>query len=163
MDGRAQAHAARHLVASGSHLVLQRPRGLAAAFELAAGSPLAHSHREKPRGAGGLATLLAMRIARGMVRSRDLQPRRTVLCSASAACNSNDVAVSAMISGVAFCAASWSRTQRPAVSVQFSLSVVHAPFSTRSALACSAVRRSSNDCHVGHVCMTQRALESTYA
>ena len=126
-------------------------------------SPLARSHTERPLSSENSAVLLAMRLAHSMVRSRDLQPRRTVLCSASAACNSNDVAVSAMISGVAFCAASWSRTQRPAVSVQFSLSVVHAPFSTRSALACSAVRRSSNDCHVGHVCMTQRALESTHA
>ena len=119
------------------------------------------SHREKPRGAGGLASVLAMGIVRGMVRSRDLVPRRRVLCSASAACNSNVERTSAMVVRCSAASSGCSRTWRSAMLLQPLQGVPHALLSMCCLAHALRMNARSKGCHVGHICMMQRALEST--
>ena len=59
-----------HPEAFGSHLGLQRPRGLGPRLN----SPLARSHNERPLSAANSATLLAMRAAHSMVPAATLRP-----------------------------------------------------------------------------------------
>ena len=125
-------------------------------------SPLARSHTERSRSAGKPAALLATRIAHSMLRSRDLAPRRRMFCGASKAGFSNDDGSSAMIADITLNATSWRRTGRSPTAVRSSQSLPHALFSTRGLFACSALNARSNDCHVGLLCMTQRAQYRKY-
>ena len=124
-------------------------------------SPLARSHNERPLSAANSATLLAMRAAHSMVRSRDRAPRRRIFCGASKAGSSNDDGSSAMIADMSLNATSWRRRRRFTTSLRPSQSSLHAPFLKCGLFACSALNARSNDCHVGLLCMTQRAQYRT--
>ena len=125
-------------------------------------SPLARSHTERSRSAGKSAALLATRVTHSMLRSRDLAPRQRMFCGASKAGFSNDDGSSAMIADIALNATSWRRRGRSPTALRSSQSLPHALFSTRGLFACSALNARSNDCHVGLLCMTQRAQYRTY-
>ena len=130
-------------------------------FELAAGSPLAHfSPREAARCGCGLASVLAMGMTRRMVRRRDLAPRRRELCSASAACNSSVERTSAMVVGCSDASSGCTRSWRSAMLLQPSQGLPHVLFSMRCLVHALRMNARSNDCHVGHTCMMQCALES---
>ena len=124
-------------------------------------SPLARSHNERPLSAANSATLLAMRAAHSMVRSRDCAPRRRIFCGASKAGSSNDDGSSAMIADMSLNATSWRRRRRFTTSLRPSQSSLHALFLKCGLFACSALNARSNDCHVGLLCMTQRAQYRT--
>ena len=102
-----------------------------------------------------------MRAAHSMVHSRDRAPRRRIFCGASKAGSSNDDGSSAMIADMSLNATSWRRRRRSATSLRSSQSSPHAPFLKCGLFACSALNARSNDCHVGLLCMTQRAQYRT--
>ena len=58
-------------------------------------------------------------------------------------------------------ATSWRRIRRFTTSLRPSQSSLHAPFLKCGLFACSALNARSNDCHVGLLCMTQRARYRT--
>ena len=93
--------------------------------------------------------------------SRDLAPRRIIFCGASKAGSSNDDGSSAMIADMSLNATSWRRIRRFTTSLRPSQSSLHAPFLKCGLFACSALNARSNDCHVGLLCMTQRAQYRT--
>ena len=93
--------------------------------------------------------------------SRDLAPRRIIFCGASKAGSSNDDGSSAMIADMSLNATSWRRRRRSATLLRSSQSSPHAPFLKCGLFACSALNARSNDCHVGLLCMTQRAQYRT--
>ena len=96
-----------------------------------------------------------------MVRSRDRAPRRRIFCGASTAGSSNDDGSSAMIADIALNATSWRRRRRSTTSLRSSQSSPHATFLMCGLFACSALNARANDCHVGLLCMTQRAQYRT--
>ena len=66
-----------------------------------------------------------------------------------------------MIADMSLNATSWRRRRRSATSLRSSQSSPHAPFLKCGLFACSALNARSNDCHVGLLCMTQRAQYRT--
>ena len=66
-----------------------------------------------------------------------------------------------MIADMSLNATSWRRIRRFTTSLRPSQSSLHAPFLKCGLFACSALNARSNDCHVGLLCMTQRAQYRT--
>ena len=66
-----------------------------------------------------------------------------------------------MIADMSLNATSWRRRRRFTTSLRPSQSSLHAPFLKCGLFACSALNARSNDCHVGLLCMTQRAQYRT--
>ena len=66
-----------------------------------------------------------------------------------------------MIADMSLNATSWRRRRRSTTSLRSSQSSLHAPFLKWGLFACSALNARSNDCHVGLLCMTQRAQYRT--
>ena len=66
-----------------------------------------------------------------------------------------------MIADMSLNATSWRRRRRFTTSLRPSQSSPHAPFLKCGLFACSALNARSNDCHVGLLCMTQRAQYRT--
>ena len=66
-----------------------------------------------------------------------------------------------MIADMSLNATSWRRRRRSATLLRSSQSSPHAPFLKCGLFACSALNARSNDCHVGLLCMTQRAQYRT--
>ena len=66
-----------------------------------------------------------------------------------------------MIADMSLNATSWRRIRRFTTSLRPSQSSLHALFLKCGLFACSALNARSNDCHVGLLCMTQRAQYRT--
>ena len=66
-----------------------------------------------------------------------------------------------MIADMSLNATSWRRIRRFTTSLRPSQSSLHALFLKCGLFACSALNARSNDCHVGLLCMTQRARYRT--
>ena len=66
-----------------------------------------------------------------------------------------------MIADMSLNATSWRRRRRFTTSLRPSQSSLHALFLKCGLFACSALNARSNDCHVGLLCMTQRAQYRT--
>ena len=124
-------------------------------------SPLARSHNERPSECIQLGHAAHEESRAQHGPSRDLAPRRIIFCGASKAGSSNDDGSSAMIADMSLNATSWRRRRRFTTSLRPSQSSLHALFLKCGLFACSALNARSNDCHVGLLCMTQRARYRT--